>query len=206
MGGQDGWQDGMDDAARRAEERHQQRVREGRHEPRIVPKPKMDTPTGLFAGACSCGWVSQGIELAAGAWRSAQQHAEAKLDDESTMTESTWDEGAWIGPVLVALGEDSEGDVLLTVAKHAIMGTTVDGEGVDIALPLGLIRYILSRAPIRGGPPFTVDSTDALDKFRAFLASGGIAELGEEYPMWMAGTAVITFGDLRNLVNRASGE
>jgi hypothetical protein len=48
------------------------------HIPQIVPRPKMDTPTGLFGGACSCGWVSDGLEPESGAFKSALQHADAK--------------------------------------------------------------------------------------------------------------------------------
>lgn len=61
--------------------------RDGRtpkHAPLVVPRPKMDTPTGLFAGACVCGWVSDGLESESKAHRSAHQHVDAKLAAEST--------------------------------------------------------------------------------------------------------------------------
>lgn len=47
------------------------------HRPSVAPKPKMDTPTGLFCGTCSCGWRSTGTDSESGAWVSAQQHADA---------------------------------------------------------------------------------------------------------------------------------
>lgn len=56
------------------------------HIPSIVPKPKMDTPTGLFGGACSCGWHSDGIESESGARKSADQHAETKAKEENPWT------------------------------------------------------------------------------------------------------------------------
>lgn len=49
-----------------------------RHEPQTVPRRKMDTRTGLYAGACTCGWESDGLESEAGALKSAQQHADAR--------------------------------------------------------------------------------------------------------------------------------
>ena len=51
------------------------------HVPGTKPRPKMDTPTGLFAGICSCGWISSGIESQSGALKSATQHANAKNEE-----------------------------------------------------------------------------------------------------------------------------
>lgn len=45
------------------------------HVPAVLPLVKMDTPRGLFRGACSCGWRSSGIESKERAKRSARQHA-----------------------------------------------------------------------------------------------------------------------------------
>lgn len=48
------------------------------HVSKIEPRPKMDTPVGLFAGACSCGWKSAGLESERGAEASARQHCRDK--------------------------------------------------------------------------------------------------------------------------------
>lgn len=48
------------------------------HNPLVKQRPKFDTPTGLFCGACTCGWVSNGIESESRALRSAEQHVGAK--------------------------------------------------------------------------------------------------------------------------------
>lgn len=48
------------------------------HVPTTTPRQKMDTPVGLFSGACSCGWRSTGLNNQPGALKDARQHADAK--------------------------------------------------------------------------------------------------------------------------------
>ena len=48
------------------------------HVPGTMPVPKMDTPLGMFAGTCSCGWQSEGLGSRVQALRNATQHAEMK--------------------------------------------------------------------------------------------------------------------------------
>lgn len=43
-----------------------------------VPIQKMDTPVGLFRGACCCGWLSDGFGGENDARRMASQHVLAK--------------------------------------------------------------------------------------------------------------------------------
>lgn len=50
----------------------------GRHTPTAVHVPKMDTPTGLYAGGCSCGWRGTGLGSEKQAFNDARQHARAK--------------------------------------------------------------------------------------------------------------------------------
>lgn len=47
------------------------------HIPNIEPRPKMDTPTGLCRGVCSCTWKSESYGSSSDAWRSANAHADA---------------------------------------------------------------------------------------------------------------------------------
>lgn len=49
-----------------------------RHTPMAVHVPKMDTPTGLYAGFCSCGWRGNGLGSERQAIHDAKQHARAK--------------------------------------------------------------------------------------------------------------------------------
>jgi hypothetical protein len=53
------------------------------HIPTTVPRAKMDTPTGLHAGACSCGWESDGLNSKSGALKDATQHANSKNAQEN---------------------------------------------------------------------------------------------------------------------------
>jgi hypothetical protein len=49
------------------------------HTPGAEPRAKMDTPTGLFGGVCSCGWRSTGLRGSeAKARGDAQQHVDAR--------------------------------------------------------------------------------------------------------------------------------
>lgn len=45
---------------------------------------KMDTPTGLFTGTCTCGWESDALKSRMPALRTAEAHAGAKNSQEST--------------------------------------------------------------------------------------------------------------------------
>lgn len=49
-----------------------------RHHPGTQPRPKMDTPVGLFGGTCSCGWRSHGLQSQPKAMVAAQAHADAQ--------------------------------------------------------------------------------------------------------------------------------
>lgn len=49
------------------------------HQITAVPRPKMDTPTGLFTWACSCGRISNMIGSESDALRAGEAHAAAKL-------------------------------------------------------------------------------------------------------------------------------
>lgn len=51
------------------------------HIPGIRTAQKMDTPTGLYAGTCSCGW-SGGVNSKKGARVAAEQHARDKNRNE----------------------------------------------------------------------------------------------------------------------------
>lgn len=52
------------------------------HIPGTRPRPKMDTPVGLFGGICSCGWQSDGLQSRQQAMKSAEAHAAAKNPKE----------------------------------------------------------------------------------------------------------------------------
>lgn len=56
-----------------------------RHMPFVMPTQKMDTPSGLFRGECSCGWRG-GVDSERGARMAAVQHANAK---------TSWERWAW---------------------------------------------------------------------------------------------------------------
>jgi hypothetical protein len=47
------------------------------HDIAVKPTQKMDTPTGLFRGVCSCGWLG-GVDTQKFATKAALQHKEAK--------------------------------------------------------------------------------------------------------------------------------
>lgn len=57
-----------------------------RHIPLVLPRRKMDTPDGLFAGGCVCGWRSMGLENEFRARRSAEQHCQHWNTLESELT------------------------------------------------------------------------------------------------------------------------
>lgn len=62
------------------------------HVPGVAPRPKMDTPEGLFGGTCSCGWASTGLDTERGAMKSAQQHADRRnAQDEHAHCVARWD-------------------------------------------------------------------------------------------------------------------
>jgi hypothetical protein len=44
----------------------------------VVPRPKMDTPTGLFSWECSCGRVSTMVGTERQAQKAGDHHKEAK--------------------------------------------------------------------------------------------------------------------------------
>lgn len=54
------------------------RLNSVRHTPYAVHVPKMDTPVGLFAGGCTCGWRGNGLGSEKQAINDAKQHARAK--------------------------------------------------------------------------------------------------------------------------------
>ncbi len=57
-----------------------------RHVPLVLPRPKMDTPAGLFGGGCVCGWRSTGLENETRARKSAQQHCDHWNSLEAELT------------------------------------------------------------------------------------------------------------------------
>lgn len=48
------------------------------HEITVVPRPKMDTPVGLFTWTCSCGKTSNMVGTERQAAQAGQHHKEAK--------------------------------------------------------------------------------------------------------------------------------
>ncbi len=50
--------------------------------------------------------------------------------------------GAWTGPVEVAYSKDAAGDVILTVPRACVTGSSPDGMVVDIIVPLALITDV----------------------------------------------------------------
>ena len=59
-------------------------------------------------------------------------------DEIDGLVEEVWDgRGSWLGGgVVVAFSPDEDGDVVLTLPPHAVLGTRVADGWLDLAVPL----------------------------------------------------------------------
>lgn len=95
------------------------------HVPAIVPAQKMDTPEGIWRGACSCGWLQSGPDSERGAIQASNQHAAAKNAqarlDPTGRPYLVWDGDIdtlwdwlerWVGDAKTFAGRDGSVDVM----------------------------------------------------------------------------------------------
>jgi hypothetical protein len=69
------------------------------------------------------------------------------LDDVPDMFETVWSaDGCWTGDVEVAISQSPEGDAIVTLPRSALMGHSLDGRAIDVAVPLDLMRWIVAEA------------------------------------------------------------
>lgn len=104
-----------------------------------IPVRKMDTPEGLFKGACSCGWESNGVGLLKDARHAAKSHVNDKTQNEIDNAETVGHSPEQV--IAAARLINGPRDDIKTVAWER--GTTAlvvfHGEAGT-----GVIRYVMS--------------------------------------------------------------